>query len=202
MSAEFLVRDSRQPGHFWADNEVLDIYGPKLGAHGFAVYMALCRNATNGTGECRMATRKLAKLLDISAGGAFNALALIVKLGLIQQASAGDPRNPATYLLADVKNLTSVHGVNAKNIASVHPVNARAHGMNAAFTPRTPNKERKTSYKTYKTKSQGSKGGKDISELVSKRNEQERRDGIARARARGLIVSEDGRSCHAPSRPV
>lgn len=42
----------------------------------------------------------------------------------------------------------------------------------------------------------------EFSETVQQRNEQERRDGIARARARGLIVSEDGRSCHAPSRPV
>lgn len=172
MSAgdQFLVRDTRMPGHFWADNEVLDTFGPLLGAHGFAVYMALCRVAINGTGECRISKAALAKKLNISKGGAFNALELIVQLGLAQELSSGDPRNPATYILADVKaktnhdyaqlRLASVHGMNAEPANSVHgvnatahPVTAKAHQVNAAFTPRTPNKEVKTSSRL-KTKTQ------------------------------------------------
>jgi len=60
-SQEFLVRDHRMPGHFWADNEVFDVFGPQLGEHGFSAYMVQCRHATNGTRECRISTRKLAR---------------------------------------------------------------------------------------------------------------------------------------------
>ncbi len=189
MSDEFFARDSRQPGHFWADNEVLDIYGPLLGAHGFAVYMALTRNATNGTGECKLSTSKLAAQLGMSKGGVFNALGLLVKLNLAKRIHAGDPRHPAIYVLADVKALVnptyaqlrlapSVHPVNAGSTPSVHPVNASGHGVNAkghpvnaAFIPRTRNKEVKTSLQDLqdcKTKSEAF--DPDSSEHVKKGN--------------------------------
>lgn len=102
---QFLVRDTRLPGHFWADNEVYDVYGPDLGSHGFAVYMALCRNATNGTGECRIAMSKLGERLSISKSTVHQALARIVELGLARLLEAGGPRTSAVYLLADVKSL-------------------------------------------------------------------------------------------------
>jgi len=182
---EFLVRDTRMPGHFWADNEVMDIYGPLLGAHGMAVYMALCRQAINGTGECKISTAAIARKLDISKGGAFNALTLIMQLGLARQLTAGTPRTPAVYVLADVKSLTnpemaqmrlaSVHTVNAQSSSIVHGVNSRdhqvnanGHGVNAAFTIRTPNKEVKTlsRLKTNKTAEPCSKcNGKGFYEL-------------------------------------
>jgi DNA-binding transcriptional regulator YhcF (GntR family) len=60
------VRDSRQAGHFWADNELLDVYGPKVGAYGVAVYMVLCRYADNKTGESFPAIRTIAAALAIS----------------------------------------------------------------------------------------------------------------------------------------
>jgi len=80
---------------------------PLLGAHGFAVYMALTRNATNGTGECKLSTSKLAAQLGMSKGGVFNALGLLVKLNLAKRIHAGDPRHPAIYVLADVKALVN-----------------------------------------------------------------------------------------------
>jgi hypothetical protein len=162
MSDEFFPRDNRQPRHFWADNEVFDIYGPKLGAHGFAVYMALAKHAMNNSGECRTSMSKIATQLGMSKGGVFNALAIILQLGLAQKIDAGDNRHCAAYVLADVKALVdpnyaqlrlavSVHTVNAKAAErssgepSVHTVNSRVHPVNAAFTPRTRNKEDKTS---------------------------------------------------------
>lgn len=195
---EFLVRDTRLPGHFWADNEVMDIYGPLLGAHGMAVYMALCRQAINGTGECKISTAAIARKLDMSKGGAFNALGLIVKLGLARQLFAGNPRLPAIYILADVKSLTnpemaqmrlaSVHCMNAHPPTSVHQVNsidhvvnAKGHGMNAAFTGRTRNKEDKTSsiLKTNNT-------AKPVSNKLEQRFEKERRQRLLEATAKGL----------------
>lgn len=162
MSDDFFPRDNRQPRHFWADNEIFDIYGPKLGAHGFAVYMALAKHAMNNSGECRTSISKIAAQLGMSKGGVFNALAVILTLGLAQKIDSGDNRHCAAYVLADVKALVdpdyaqlrlagSVHTVNAEHNLrssgepSVHPVNSRVHPMNAAFTPRTRNKESKTS---------------------------------------------------------
>lgn len=60
------VRDARQPGHWWADNELIDVYGPIVGAYGIAVYAVLCRYADNKTGEAFPAIRKIAELLAIS----------------------------------------------------------------------------------------------------------------------------------------
>lgn len=162
MSDEFFPRDNRQPRHFWADNEIFDIYGSKLGAHGFAVYMALAKHAMNTSGECRTSMSKIAAQLGMSKGGVFNALNIILQLGLAKKIDEGDNRHCAAYVLADVKALTdptyaqlrlavSVHTVNVKHDQrsspepSVHTVNARVHPMNAAFTPRTRNKEDKTS---------------------------------------------------------
>jgi hypothetical protein len=160
-SQDFLVRDTRLPGHFWADNEVLDIFGEQLGEHGFAAYMVLCRYATNGTGECKLSTRKLAKLLGMSAGGAFNALSIVLQVGLARQIHPGDRSNPATYSLVDVKALTNpemaqlklagrgAHTVSTSQLgahdmsAGAHPVNTGAHTVSGVLTPRARNKESK-----------------------------------------------------------
>ena len=150
-SVEFLVRDRRMPGHFWADNEVLDVFGPQLGEHGFCAYMVLCRHATNGTGECRISTRKLARQLGMSAGGAFNALATVLRLGLARRISPGDNARPGIYVLADVKALlnpdlaqSKFAGQGAHGVSAIaHPVNASTHHVSAVLTPRARNKESK-----------------------------------------------------------
>jgi len=154
---QFLVRDTRMPGHFWADNEVYDIFAPQLGAHGFAVYLALCRTAINGTGECRIAMSRIATQLTISKATVHQALGKIVETGLAQLGESGGPRKTALYLLADVKSLTdptiaqmrlvSVRPPNAQP-SSVRPPNAERspteRNPNAAFAQRTPYKEDKT----------------------------------------------------------
>lgn len=163
MTQDFLVRDTRQPGHFWADNELIDIYGPRIGPHGLAVYMALARRAINGTGECKLSMRTIAAQIAMSVGGVSNAMTVLLELGLARVIDRGDNRRPAVYILADVKAMTdpgyaqlrltgsetskakalqnSVHPMNA----GVHPLNATVHPVNSAFTTRTRNKERKTS---------------------------------------------------------
>lgn len=158
------------PGHFWADNEVLDVFGKQLGEHGFAAYMVLCRHATNGTGECKLSTRKLANILGMSAGGAFNALTKVLQVGLARQIHPGDTKTPATYVLVDIKALlnpdlaqlrlsgkgahtVSTHEISAHNVsAGAHPMSGGAHPMSAALTPRARNMEVKTSSRL-KTKS-------------------------------------------------
>jgi len=168
---EFLVRDTRLARHFWADNEVVDVYGPQLGAHAFAVYMALCRHATNGSGEVRVSTRKVGRSIGMSAQGVLNALNHLERLGLVRQFEPGDRVKPAMYKLADVKALLdpayaqlklAPHGVNPVDTSQigvnpmdtgVNPVDAPVHGMDAVSTGWTRNKEDKTSsrLKTNKT---------------------------------------------------
>ena len=60
------VRSTRRPGHFWADNELVDVYGPRIGGYGIGVYMVLCRFARNDSGECHVSQSKIAALLGSS----------------------------------------------------------------------------------------------------------------------------------------
>jgi hypothetical protein len=133
-TVDFLVRDTRQAGHFWADNEILDVYGARLGAHGIAVYMAMCRRADNRTGETRLSTARIAELVSMSKGGVFNALSLIVSLGLAHKLIDSNGPIPAVYVLADVK-AKSVHHMNGNRSSgerTVHPVNAQ-YGRQDSF---------------------------------------------------------------------
>lgn len=59
------VRDVRRPGHFWADNEIVDDYLPGIGLHAFAVYMLLCKYA-DASGKCFPAVPTMAKQLGVS----------------------------------------------------------------------------------------------------------------------------------------
>jgi hypothetical protein len=152
----FLFRSERLPRHFWADNEVIDVFGPQLGCDGFAVYMALCRVSINGTGECSISLNKLASQLGVSKGGVFNALKKLCGVGLIRLLKPGDARNATMYQLADVKSLIdsdhrqlklSGHNMTTKSAASGHGMTSTGHHMTAAVTTRPPNKEDKTSSK-------------------------------------------------------
>lgn len=156
--SEFLVRDNRQARHFWADNEVVDVFGAQLGAHAFAVYMVLCRHAMNQTGEVRISARKIGKAISISPTGALNALDHLIRLGLAREVVKRDNAKPGLYQLADVKalldpsyaqmRLAGVHTVDTSK--GVNPVDTGVHPVDAVSTRRTRNKEDKTSYKTTK----------------------------------------------------
>jgi len=61
------------------------------GAHGFAVYMALTRNATNGTRRVQAFDQQARRAARNVEGGVFNALGLLVKLNLAKRIHAGDP---------------------------------------------------------------------------------------------------------------
>jgi hypothetical protein len=83
MGNQAHVRDSRQPGHFWADNEIVDDYLPIIGAYGFAVYMLLCKYADAKTGQCDPSVGGMAKRLQISPPTVKKALTTLEECGLI-----------------------------------------------------------------------------------------------------------------------
>lgn len=59
------IRDMRQ-GFFWANNALIDSFLPAIGAFGLAVYMLLCRYASNETGKCEPSIKLIAKKLSTS----------------------------------------------------------------------------------------------------------------------------------------
>jgi len=77
------IRDHREPGHYWADNEVVDNYLPVIGAYGFAVYMLLTRFANHKTGQCDPSLKTIATTLGISPPTAKKALDTLEAAGLI-----------------------------------------------------------------------------------------------------------------------
>jgi predicted ArsR family transcriptional regulator len=77
------ARDSRKPGHYWADNEIIDEYAAKVGVYGLAVYHALCRYADK-EGQSFPSHATLAKQLKVSPRKVHDALRLLEKEGLIE----------------------------------------------------------------------------------------------------------------------
>lgn len=78
------IRDHREPGHFWADNEIVEEYLPGIGVYGFAVYMLLCKYADAKTAECDPAIPTMAKTLDVSDNTIKKALRKLRDVGLIK----------------------------------------------------------------------------------------------------------------------
>lgn len=60
------VNDERPRPWAWFDHKIIDEYGPKVGAYGVAVYMALAKFADNQTRTCYPSIPTLARLLAMS----------------------------------------------------------------------------------------------------------------------------------------
>jgi hypothetical protein len=95
------VRDHRQPGWWWAQNEVVDDYGPRIGPYGLAVYGILARFVSNRTQKARVGVRRMAKLLGTDKEQILNALRLLEDEGLIK--SFVKPGRTAEHALLDLK---------------------------------------------------------------------------------------------------
>lgn len=59
-----IVRDQRQPGWFYVDNEILDRYAGQIGAYGLAVYCVISRHSKNQV--AKLSQRDIAASLGIS----------------------------------------------------------------------------------------------------------------------------------------
>lgn len=158
---EFDVRDEREPGHFWADNEVYDHYGKRIGPTGLAVYMGLCRYSKAGVSWPSI--RRLADDLGIKSEQTVRkALATLKDVGLIRieerPADSAAKRGTQTHRFfilkveKDKRDVKDVAGGGANNIPP--PANNAPQGVNLLH----PNK-------TYKNKTQGTSGGVESSRL-------------------------------------
>ncbi len=98
----FKVRDTRLPGHFWADNELLWDYGSTIGAYGVAVYMALSLVARDGV--CKTTMRQIGKLLDISPQTVMRSINKLEVCNLVrtEKTSKFQEDGPSVYLLLTI----------------------------------------------------------------------------------------------------
>lgn len=82
MSKNFKVRDRRNKGWFYMDNDYLNGYAKHFGAIGTAIYVSLCRHA-NGEQKCYPSQKLIAEELNIGERTVRNYLNLFIKHQLI-----------------------------------------------------------------------------------------------------------------------
>jgi hypothetical protein len=80
---QFVVRDQREPGWFFVDNEIVDKFGARLGAYGVALYAVLARHCKNSTQQVSLSQRDIAATLEISQDRVRTSLRELVDSGLI-----------------------------------------------------------------------------------------------------------------------
>jgi predicted transcriptional regulator len=68
---------------YLTDNAIIDDFGPKIGAHGVAVYHALNRFADRQTGECWPKIKKIGAKLRLSESSVKRTLHVLKAVGLI-----------------------------------------------------------------------------------------------------------------------
>ena len=81
---ELKIRDRRNKGWFFLDNEYLNGYAKIFGAIGTAVYVSLCRHADNETQKCFPSIDLIAKELNVSRPTVIKYIKLLEEHNLIE----------------------------------------------------------------------------------------------------------------------
>ena len=95
----FAIRDNRQAGWWWANNDLIDVYGRDLGAHGIAVYCVLARYANNQSQQCWPGRRRIGELIGAGSHQVIAALRRLEAAGLVQIKSVSG--RGSVYTLVD-----------------------------------------------------------------------------------------------------
>jgi hypothetical protein len=98
-AALFTVRDQREPGWFFVDNEIIDRYSARLGAYGLAVYAVLCRHCNNSTQQVRLSQRDIGAILGISQDRVRKSLEELAESGLVH---VEVPSRPAPGMISAI----------------------------------------------------------------------------------------------------
>jgi len=97
------LRDRREPGHFWADNEIIDVFGDELGQNGISVYMTMTRFCYGV--EVRLSLRDIAAAARMSKDTVARSMKVLVALGLVIETKGARAKTVSTWSLANVKAL-------------------------------------------------------------------------------------------------
>ena len=95
------IRDNREPGWFWAQNELLDEHGANIGVCGIAVYMTLARYANNESQRTWPGLRKIAAILGTGRNQVRDAIAMLEAAKIIRVTRR--PRQSHIYTLITLK---------------------------------------------------------------------------------------------------
>jgi len=83
MEERIEIRDIRQPGWFFVDNEIIDVYGKEIGVYGIAVYAILARYTSQDSQKAWPSIRTMARMLGTGKKQIQNALLALKDAGLI-----------------------------------------------------------------------------------------------------------------------
>lgn len=83
MGDELQIRDRRNPGWYWAYNELIKRDGNALGVNAIAVYNVLSVHANNETGQAYPSIARIGKLCNLSETPVRNALKRLTLAGWI-----------------------------------------------------------------------------------------------------------------------
>jgi len=100
------LRDIRNPGWFWAQNELFDVFLPLIGANGVVVYMAMCRLLPHRP-DGRLSLREIADNSGVSKSAVGRSRADLVALGMIAEKATGTTSR-STFELLDLRAAAEV----------------------------------------------------------------------------------------------
>ncbi len=133
--ANIAVRDQREPGWFFVDNEIIDKYASQIGAYGVAVYSVLCRHCRNSTQQVtNLSQRDIAASLGISQDRVRKSLSALADFSLI---AVEVPERPRPGIISTI-TLLKVKTTERHTFSYAHELNAT----------RSRNKEDKTKTET------------------------------------------------------
>jgi len=102
MEERIEIRDIRQPGWFFVDNEIIDVYGKEIGVYGIVVYAILARHASQDSQKAWPSIRHMAEMLGTGKKQIQNALLALKDVGLIHIERTNRHN---TYTLLNVKQI-------------------------------------------------------------------------------------------------
>ena len=94
--AEDKLRDARKRCFYIVDNDLIDRYGPVIGAYGVAVYNLIARYADNNGENAFPSYPTIAKKLGMSRTKVVQTIELLVSLGLIKKEQRVDEAGDLT----------------------------------------------------------------------------------------------------------
>jgi hypothetical protein len=122
---QFKVRDERKPGHHWADNEVMDLFGKRIGPFGYSVYMYICRYAGNNDGRCYKSQTEIAAAFSISVDTVARAVNRLIEVGLIAKEDLSG--KPSIYIVLEVPKRAAHSGTHLPPAAVTPNANSGNH---------------------------------------------------------------------------
>lgn len=116
----FKVRDKRQRGWFWLDQEYFNGYAKIFGPIGLSVYLSLCRHADNETQECWPSMELIAEEIGVSRISVVRHLKKLEDFRIINVKREKDPQSN--------RQLNNVYTLTDKSEWKQKPGISKTHG--------------------------------------------------------------------------